>query len=117
MSRRIIPNAPDSPAGRETTVGWDAPLATFFAMAFDPPASGDLDDDEIQVFWHGLDAGEIPTVEELARVLAGHGVQLPPEKAAILRRDKDREGDHSDNLGRRILDAMRGEGQAAGRQA
>lgn len=106
MSRRIIPNAPGSPAGRETTVGWDPPLSTDFAMAFDPPVSGDLLDDETEVFWVGCEPGEIPTVEVLADVLAEHDVPLPPEFAAVLRRDQAREGDSPDNPGRRVVDAL-----------
>lgn len=95
MSRHIIPNAPGSPEGRETTVGWDAPLNTFFAMAFDPPVSGRLDDDEIEVFWHGTMPGEIPSIPALARVLESHGVDLPPEVAASLAEDFSHEGDRS----------------------
>ncbi|GAA0402632.1 hypothetical protein GCM10009530_63230 [Microbispora corallina] len=95
MSRRIIPNALGSPAGRETTVGWDAPLNTFFAMAFDPPASGDLDDDEVEVFWVGTAPGEIPTVQRLAKALAQHGVELPMLVAQRLSEDCAGEGDQS----------------------
>lgn len=106
MSRRTIPNAPDSPSGRLTTVGWDPPLTTFFGMAFDPPASGDLDDDEIEVFWVGAMPNELPTVEDLARALAEHGVTLPPGVADQLGRDKEREGDRPGNPGRRVINAI-----------
>lgn len=106
MSRHIIPNAPGSPTGRETTVGWDPPLTTFFAMAFDPPASGDFEDDETEVFWVGCMPNEIPTVDELVRVLAEHNVELPAGLAARLENDKAREGDRSDNPGRGLVASL-----------
>lgn len=109
MSRRIIPNAPGSPAGRETTVGWDAPLATFFGMAFDPPASGDLYDNEIQVFWVGGNPGEIPTVEALAAALHEHGVELPHDVASMLAADQAAAGDQSQgHPGSPVIDAVMG---------
>lgn len=115
MSRHIIPNAPASPAGRETTIGWDAPLNTFFAMAFDPPASGDLDDDETEVFWVGMMPGEIPTIEALATALKEEGVALPPPVRDVLARDKRGEGDQSQ--GRpvsRLIEAVYGSASSGG---
>lgn len=93
MSRRIIPSAPGSPEGRETTVGWDAPLNTFFAVSIDTPAAED--DDAGEVFWVGATPGEIPTVEALAAALREHGVTLPDEMADQLAADQACEGDRS----------------------
>jgi hypothetical protein len=92
VSRHTIPNAPGSPEGRETTVGWDPPLATFFAMAMDPPTSSDPDDDPIEVFWHGCTPYELPTIGDLARALARHGVELPVGIARQLAEDHAAEG-------------------------
>lgn len=105
MSRHIIPNAPGSPAVRETVVGWDPPLSTFFAMAFD----GDE-----EVFWVGADPGEIPTVHLLDKALGRHGVELPMLVAERLSWDQQQEGDRSDNPGRRIVDAMLAERNGGG---
>lgn len=97
MSRHVIPNAPGSPVGRVTTVGWDAPLNTFFGMAFDkvPDTAGDDYQDEVEVFWVGMMPGEIPTVEALAKVLGEHGVALPVWAAGALAEDRRVEGDRS----------------------
>ncbi|WP_214317084.1 hypothetical protein [Nonomuraea sediminis] len=84
MSRHIIPNPPGSPLRRVTSVGWDRPLATFFAMSFDPPAPGDEFDNEIEVFWIGATPCEIPTVEALAHTLAEHHVELPGDIKRLL---------------------------------
>ncbi|MEO3856119.1 hypothetical protein [Acrocarpospora sp. B8E8] len=108
MSRYKIPNAPDSPDGRVTTVGWDAPLSTFFAMAFDPPASGEEFDDEIEVFWVGGMPGEIPAVVALESALSVHGVTLPADVRAALGADRAREGDRSQvHPSARLIEAMR----------
>lgn len=108
MSRYKIPNAPGSPDGRETTVGWDAPLNTYFAMAFDPPPSGDEFDDEIEVFWVGGMPTEIAHVQDLAEVLREHGVVFPPDVADQLLKDKTGEGDQSQGRpASALMEAMR----------
>lgn len=109
MSRHVIPNAPGSPRNRVTTVGWDAPLTTFFAMAFDTvPDSGDPDEfeDEIEVFYLGEDPDELPTVESLTAALKEHGVELYRSTSELLEQDKAQEGDRSDGFGRRLVDAL-----------
>jgi hypothetical protein len=107
VSRHIIPNAPGSPPGRVTTVGWDAPLNTFFGMAFDQPASGDVLDDEVEVFWVGGMPDEIKSIPALARRLAEHGVDLPAHIAAALVSDSAYEGDRSAGRpGTRLIKAM-----------
>lgn len=111
MSRHIIPNAPGSPARRVTTVGWDAPLTTFFAMAFDV-AANECDDD-IEVFWVGCMPNEIRTLGAITDALAGHGVAVPDDVLTLLVADKYSEGDRSDNVGRRLVDAMLAERERA----
>lgn len=91
MSRYTIPNASDSPEGRVTTVGWDAPLNTYWATAFDPPASGD--EEEVEVFWIGYTPCALPDVESLVTALAEHGVEIPPSTLDTLRTDKPSEGE------------------------
>ena len=68
MSRRcLVSKHPD----RTATVGWDAPLATFFVQVHDQT----LDDDDQVVFWRGASKqGEIPTLEELLKLLRPHAV-------------------------------------------
>ncbi|GAA4946351.1 hypothetical protein HD597_006798 [Nonomuraea thailandensis] len=91
MSRYTIPNPPDSPEDRVITVGWDAPLNTYWATAFDPPAS--IDGEDVEVFWIGYTPCELPDVESLATALRKHGVEIPPFTVEALRVDKPGEGE------------------------
>ncbi|NRQ31329.1 hypothetical protein HII36_05680 [Nonomuraea sp. NN258] len=91
MSRYTIPNAPGSPDERVTTVGWDAPLNTYWATAFDPPAPGAEDD--VEVFWIGYTPCALPDVESLVTALREHGVEIPPSTLTKLRADKPIEGE------------------------
>lgn len=91
MSRYTIPNAPGSPDKRVTTVGWDAPLNTYWAMAFDPPAS--IDEKDVEVFWIGYTPCELPDVESLATALREHNVEIPTTTLDKLCRDKPSEGE------------------------
>ncbi|MEV1003487.1 hypothetical protein [Nonomuraea sp. NPDC050202] len=90
MSSHCIPVPPDAPPGRSITVGWDRGLSTYFASCFDPPASGDLDDDE--VFWVGASPCELPTVGALTAALAPHSVVIPEDVLAQLPLDEAAEG-------------------------
>ncbi|WP_289009531.1 hypothetical protein [uncultured Thermomonospora sp.] len=92
MSRHTIPNPPGTPDGREITVGWDRPLETFFAMAFDRPPADDPDGDDIEVFWHGTTRGEITTIDDLRALLDRHGITLPDHIADQLEQDRRAEG-------------------------
>lgn len=110
MSRRNIPNAPGSPDRRRTVVGWDAPLASFFAQAIDPPLSGDELDDEEIAFWFGADDyGEIPTLDALRTLLQGQGVVLPDDIADLLAGDQQREGARDKHPLLRAFDASNGQ--------
>ncbi|WP_433426264.1 hypothetical protein ACQP1V_43145 (plasmid) [Microtetraspora malaysiensis] len=89
MSRYVIPNPPGFPAGREITVGWDAPLDSFFASATDL----DPEEGEIEVWAIGDSPCEIPTVAQLDAALYEHGVGLDGDMAVILAADKASEGE------------------------
>jgi hypothetical protein len=91
MSRYAIPNAPGSPEGRVTTVGWDGPLNTYWATAFDPPAS--TDEDDVEVFWIGYTPCELPDIESLITALRNHGVEASPSTLEELALDKRSEGE------------------------
>ncbi len=88
MSRHVIPNAPGSPKTCETVVGWDAPLETFFATCFDSAKP----EDDSEVFWVGIERGELPTIGHLARALDEYGVALSVEVATKLGEDFQQEG-------------------------
>ncbi|MEU7891737.1 hypothetical protein AB0B45_02605 [Nonomuraea sp. NPDC049152] len=92
MSRYTIPNAPGAPEDRVTTVGWDGPLNSYFAMAFDPPTTGD--EDYAEVFWIGYTPCELPDVASLVTALRAHGVEVPPFTLDALRMDKPNEGEN-----------------------
>jgi len=65
-------------------VGWDNPLATFFAQVFDPSID---DDDEAYVLWIGAAPQAIPSVAALQAQLAGWAT-IPPAIVAQLTRDQ-----------------------------
>src|SRR3989454_12059735 len=65
-------------------VGWDNPLATFFAQVFDPALE---DDDEADLLWIGAAPHEIPTVAALQAQLAGWAT-LPAALVAQLTREQ-----------------------------
>jgi hypothetical protein len=65
-------------------VGWDNPLATFFAQVFDPSIE---DDDEADVLWIGAAPQAIPTVAALQAQLAGWAA-IPSALMAQLTREQ-----------------------------
>jgi hypothetical protein len=65
-------------------VGWDNPLATFFAQIFDPSIE---DDDEAYVLWIGTAPHAISTVAALQAQLAGWAT-IPAAIAAHLTWDQ-----------------------------
>lgn len=90
MSLYDIPNAPGSPRGRLTSVGWDSLYSTFYAQAYDEGEPGET---RLRpVFNHGSAHRKVPTVEALEQVLAQHQVQLPAIVQAALIRDQRTEG-------------------------
>ena len=81
MSRYTIP-AQDS--ALTVVVGWDNPLVTFFAQAFDPSVE---DEAEADLLWIGTALREIPTVAALQAQLTGWAI-IPPAIADCLTRDQ-----------------------------
>jgi hypothetical protein len=65
-------------------VGWDNPLATFFAQIFDPSIE---DDDEAYVLWIGTAPHAISTVAALQAQLAGWAT-IPADIVDRLTRDQ-----------------------------
>lgn len=90
MSRYTIANEPGASEGRTTEVGWDAPLSTYFLMAFEP--GDDPDGDETEVFWYGCTPAEVPTVEALDALLVKHNLLVTARIAHALIQDREREG-------------------------
>jgi hypothetical protein len=66
-------------------VGWDTPLATFFAQVFEP-SRDDAEDDAV-LLWIGTAPQALPTVAALQAQLAGWAT-LPPALAAQLTREQ-----------------------------
>jgi hypothetical protein len=81
MSRYTIPA--QDPA-LTVVVGWDNPLVTFFAQAFDPSVE---DEAEADLLWIGTAFQEIPTVAALQAQLTGWAI-IPPAIADCLTRDQ-----------------------------
>ena len=71
MSRYNIPS--QNPA-LTIIIGWDNPLQTFFAQAFDPSVE---DEAEADLLWIGTAFQEIPTVAALQAQLTGWAT-IPP---------------------------------------
>jgi len=65
-------------------VGWDNPLATFFAQVVDPSLD---DEDDAYVLWLGTAPQAIPTVAALQAQLAGWAT-LPAALVAQLTREQ-----------------------------
>ncbi|WP_146221666.1 hypothetical protein [Komagataeibacter oboediens] len=53
------------------TVGWDAPMQTYFGQVADPDADGEDDD---LVLWVGTASHEIPTIDRLAELVSDYAV-------------------------------------------
>jgi hypothetical protein len=81
MSRHSIPA---QQPGLTVIVGWDNPLATFFAQVFNPSID---EDEDACLLWIGTAPEVIPTVAALQAQLAGWAA-LPPDIVDRLRRDQ-----------------------------
>lgn len=68
----------------DVVVGWDPPLATFFALVQDLRAP---EDDDPSVHWAGWNTGELPTVERLAESVAPYA-EIPMEMRLRLAADR-----------------------------
>ena len=61
--------------GCEFVAGWDPPMGTYFAQAYDASVP---EDEEDLVWWVGNQMRQIPTLGELRAVLENnHGVRIP----------------------------------------
>lgn len=86
MSRRhALPHAP----GVEVVVGWDPPLATFFAQVIrqGPAAAADDEEDDDVLLWVGTAPGDIAEPEGLRGPLAPWA-ELDDATVAALRADR-----------------------------
>ena len=83
MSRYEIPAR--RPA-LECEVGWDPPLATFFAQVYDHDGPDPYGDGGLMV-WFGTSYAEIPKAEELIARLE-RWVEVDPQTVATLEADK-----------------------------
>jgi hypothetical protein len=68
------------------SVGWDAPLTTFFAQVFD--SSDDDEDKNEPILWLGDEPRQIPTLEMLVKELAPFA-SIPPDILQNLENDHD----------------------------
>lgn len=90
MSSHTLPPLGGAPAGRTVRVGWDAPLASYFASVWDEP--GDDDTETNHLVFAGAapyDIGDPATVLELVTPYA----VIPEGLREQLLADRDREGD------------------------
>ncbi|UVO53727.1 hypothetical protein [Sphingomonas sp. SUN039] len=83
MSRHTLEPRPDQPRGTRITVGWDRPLATFFAQVLVTEADGEDD----VIFWQGTAPGELATAAAALALLAPCAV-VPEGLAATLETDR-----------------------------
>ncbi|MGA5643275.1 hypothetical protein ACPCTN_31615 [Streptomyces cinereoruber] len=115
MSSHTLTPLGGTPAGRTVRVGWDAPLASYFATVWDEP------DDEAAEADHLVFAGAAPydisdptTVLELVTPYA----VIPEDLRERLLADRDREGDRfqgrpaTELVGTTALPYARSTGQA-----
>lgn len=68
-------------------VGWDRPLATYFAQVWDVPEGATHHEDGQLLLWRGTSHADVPHVENLAEVIAPF-VTLPHRLAAELEADR-----------------------------
>ncbi|MGC5012585.1 hypothetical protein ACLQ2R_17615 [Streptosporangium sp. DT93] len=95
MSRHTL--FPNSTHPNDTlTIGWDAPLATFYARRTQPAPHPT--DEPVEVFWIGGTPCELPTIQHLADALFNEGETLHADVAHLL--DADRLAEGSRFLGR-----------------
>lgn len=84
MSRYVILND----GKREVTVGWDAPLGTFFAQIFHPGVVDDETYDDDLVWAIGDEPRQVTSLDELVLALEEQGVTLNRDWQRQLREDE-----------------------------
>lgn len=82
MSRHELRSVSDT----EVVVGWDPPLRTFFAQAWD--RSRDQDDPAAELLWIGCSPAEITDPQMVCDAVA-RWAEVPPSLVATLARDRD----------------------------
>jgi hypothetical protein len=109
MSRYSIPALHSE---HQIVVGWDSPLASFFAEVIDQNleaaiARGECSEEEVEpmLLWVGAIPGEIPTLEQLQAVIAPFAV-IPNDTIAQLQSDYDQPWSPSpmQQFGRRFIE-------------
>jgi len=83
MSRRDVPVKSSAAPIVRVTVGWDRPLATFFAQAFAIAEDGE----EIAIVWRGSYPGELPTARSAIAVIEQY-CDVPDDLAVQLETDR-----------------------------
>lgn len=89
MSRYELKLKPTAREGLSAAIGWDPPLATFFAQVLD--AAREALDENPVIIWVGTLYGEIEDVDEALRALSPYAV-LPPDLRGRLLRDRTEQG-------------------------
>lgn len=89
MSRHELePSVNIDPLPRSVAIGWDPPLATFFAIV-SRPGEGDGED---EIFlWIGTDYAEVPEVDAIINAVRPYAV-IPDNLRSILENDRLNEG-------------------------
>ncbi|MEV4046060.1 hypothetical protein [Streptomyces sp. NPDC049744] len=90
MSSHTLTPLGGAPAGRTVRVGWDAPLGTFFASAWDEPADEDADADHL--VFAGASPYDISDPATVVELVTPYAV-IPEGLREQLLADRDREGD------------------------
>ncbi|MFJ8388647.1 hypothetical protein ACIQ9Q_29800 [Streptomyces sp. NPDC094438] len=90
MSSHTLTPLGGAPAGRTVRVGWDAPLATFFAIAWDVPA--DEDDEPDYLAFAGAAPYEVSEVDTVLELVSPYAV-VPEDLRAQLLNDQAAEGE------------------------
>jgi hypothetical protein len=79
-----------APAGRTVRIGWDAPLASFFASAWDEPDTDDAENNHL--VFAGAAPYDISDVNTVLELVAPYAV-VPEALREQLLADRDSEGD------------------------
>ncbi|MFD8385265.1 hypothetical protein ACFV2X_43235 [Streptomyces sp. NPDC059679] len=90
MSSHTLTPLGGAPVGRTVRVGWDAPLASFFATAWDEPDGKDGENDHL--VFAGAAPYDISDVDTVLELVAPYAV-IPGGLREQLLADRDAEGD------------------------
>ncbi|MFE2529456.1 hypothetical protein ACFXEL_35115 [Streptomyces sp. NPDC059382] len=90
MSIHTLTPLDGAPAGRTVRVGWDAPLATYFATAWDEPGDEGADTDHL--VFAGAAPYDISDPATVLELVAPYAV-IPEDLRERLLAERDAEGD------------------------